>query len=175
MAERKLLVALALACAAGCQAVPDPAKVTMTQNIEFMRGCWISRHEDGGQIQTTTARFLPSRDGRGALHGEILHYPSNPQTQPAAPTIIEISSDGQSLFHDGATSKARRPGPETLVAGPMTSAGPPPGRVQAAWGSKLAPAMFVAEGGGDHLKLFWVLGGAHAIVVDFEGQRDGCD
>jgi hypothetical protein len=35
--------------------------------------------------------------------------------------------------------------------------------------------MFVAEGGGDHLKLFWVMGGTHTIVVDFEGQRDGCD
>ncbi|HEV7691503.1 MAG TPA: hypothetical protein VGO52_11790 [Hyphomonadaceae bacterium] len=171
----KFLAALAAACAAGCQAAPDPAEMAMTQNIEFIRGCWISRQEDGGQIQATTARFLPSRDGRGALHGEILNYPSDPQTQPAAATILEISPDGQSLFHNGGTSKAARPGPETLVAGPMTSAGPPPGRVQAAWGSKLAPAMFVAEGGGDHLKLFWVLGDTHAIVVDFEGQRDGCD
>jgi hypothetical protein len=175
MTRWKFLAALAAACAAGCQVAPDPGKMAMTQTIEFMRGCWISRHEDGGPIQATTARFLPSRDGRDALHGEILHYPSNPLTQPTTSTVIEISADGQSLFHSGTGSKARRPGPETLVAGPMTSAGPPPGRVQAAWGSKLAPAMFVAEGDGEHLKLFWVLASTHAVVVDFEGQRDGCD
>lgn len=148
----------------------------MAQDIEFLRGCWISRHQDGGQTQATTVRFLPSRDGRKTLHGEILHYPSNPATQPAAPTIIEISPDGQSLFHNGVGSKAGRPGPETLSAGPMTSAGPPPGETQASWGSKLEPAaMFVAQGNAERLRLFWVMAGTHAIVVDFDGQRDGCD
>jgi hypothetical protein len=172
---RSTFLAALAAYVAGCQAAPAPAEMAMTQSVEFMRGCWISRHEDGGPVQATTVRFLPSRDGRGGLHGEILRYPSNPLTQPAAATILDISADGQSLFHSGTGSKTERPGPETLVAGPMTSAGPPPGWKEVAWASKLEPAMFVAQGNAEHLKLFWVMGGTHAIVTEFEGQRDGCD
>jgi hypothetical protein len=164
------------------------ARLTTTgpkQDVEFLRGCWISRYSpDGSKPQVSTVRLLPARDGSAALEGSLLHYHVDPANQePPHHTSLVIARDGTTAKHGGTAGSMGGRGEETLVADPMHGFPAPdlrPGWLRASWISQQRIAWFVAEGNGEGLRLYRSLPitseeGVGIIVIDFDGDRDGCD
>src|SRR5262245_46026983 len=46
----QLMTAGAALALAGCVIVSDPPRSTVVQNVEFLRGCWVSKTAPGGTV-----------------------------------------------------------------------------------------------------------------------------
>jgi hypothetical protein len=146
----RLFTGILLAVLAACQTAPG------RNDIDFARGCWVSKAEPGGPV-TGFLRLLPPEPGANALYGVS-------QTVNGAMMRdrfrFELLRDGSGLtvgWPDGTRESARRePG------GPVVFVLPGGARTIA------------LEGGAERLAI--VQRRADGTQEDlFRGERDGCD
>ena len=181
MLRWKMFAALVLTVFGGCQIVSDPPKKPITQNVEFLRGCWVSKAGPEGSI-TAFLRLLP--EGADGLNYQGYFQPVlNGQMRPVL--HLSFTRDGSSL-----TLRNDRGGP-TMPLDEVGGAGRPYARLPDAVTGKLPKAehrasyavyggspttpWFVADGGSDTLDIYSV--SKTGVVTEhlFRGERDGCD
>lgn len=150
----------------GCAGTPDAAG--LAQDIDFIRGCWVSKEAPGGQI-LSFLRLLPPTPGEGALEGEV---------HPVA-SLYADKARRFSFARDGSTATldylAEGKPPETYKRAPSgVSAGAGPYRAVYAR-SDLDSALLVVDGRDEALRIFTTLRGSTETRDQFTGERDGCD
>lgn len=150
----------------GCAGTPDAAG--SAQDIDFIRGCWVSKDAPGGQI-ISFLRLLPPTPGKSTLEGEI---------HPVA-SLYADKARRLSFARDGSTATL-----DYLVEGtPPETYKRAPSDVLAGAGSYRAiyarsdrdSALLVVEGRDEALRIFTTVRGGAQASDQFIGERDGCD
>ena len=161
------LVAGAAALAIGGCAV-TPGASGLHQDIDFIRGCWVSKDAPGGQI-ISFLRLLPPSPGDGVLEGEI---------HPVA-SLYADKARRFSFARDGSTATLDyliegKP-PETYRRDPADTASAKDGYHAVYARSDRDSALLVLEGRDEALKIFTTVRGSAEAEDQFTGERDGCD
>lgn len=167
---------LVMACSAAMTACAGAAAPLATQDIGFLRGCWVQKDAPGGTIQ-----------------GFLRLLPKNPEHQAALwGEVIDASDGAWRVTHwlafgaDGAyMTLGRDPlpleiGSRTLnrIAEPPRNADLQPVEHRATW--KLPPinaseGWILADGTLESLRIYLLKADATKGEVIFQGERDGCD
>ena len=172
---------LAFACAAACQVVSDPPKKIMAQDVEFLRGCWVSKAGPDGPA-TAFLRLLPEDAGAAAYQGYLQTVEGG---ETKARLYLSFTRDGVTMTMRQADGRSGAPSgePEGMVRAhaPMPAglaSKLPRVKHRAGYATRTDdPALpwFIAEGNGDTLKVYPVSGEGEEMRAFFNGQRDGCD
>ena len=178
---RALLAATALFACPSCQIVSDPPKAATAQDVEFLRGCWVSKGGPGGPVQAFLRLLPEGADGpsyQGYFHS--VHGAEMKQEMHL------------SFTRDGASMTLRRPRGGPVL--PMDQVGGetrPYARLPDAIAAKLPKAKhrasyalypgqpqtpwLAADGGGETLVIYLIGNGGEMMGDVFRGERDGCD
>jgi hypothetical protein len=175
---RCMTVAAVLAMA-GCKIVSDPPKSTVVQDVEFLRGCWVSKTAPGGEI-TGFLRLLPEGAGGQSYQGYVQVISSG---KSEAPMHLSFARDGTSMTMR--TARGESVLPDELSGGVSRPYAPLPRviteRLPQA-GHRASYAFYrdrpespwvVAEGDRDSIAIYFVGDGRENDL--FRGERDGCD
>jgi hypothetical protein len=185
MRERKffarLMTAAAVLALAGCKIVSDPPKSTVVQDVEFLRGCWVSKTAPGGEI-TGFLRLLPEGADGLAYQGYVQVISGGEQTTPMH---VSFARDGSSMTmrssrgepvlpedESGGVSRPHAPLPRVVaerlpLAGHRATYAFYRGRAESPW--------VVAEGDDETIAIYFLDNGGEKMSDLFRGERDGCD
>lgn len=152
-----------------------PAPVMAADDIDFVRGCWVSRATPGGPIDAFL-RLLPDREIENALSGHAMSATGDP---PVPRLDLMFARDGSVLG-------LRRPIPnyEALDARLLSRYVRVPqvgaalltgeGRV-AAYAQEGADEWIVVKAHDERLSIQRVGADGRVAETYFDGERDGCD
>jgi hypothetical protein len=175
------MIAAAVAAMAGCKIVSDPPKSTVVQDVEFMRGCWVSKTAPGGEI-TGFLRLLPEDADGLAYQGYMQVIVGGEQETPIH---VSFARDGSSM-----TMRSPRGGPvlpEDESGGVSRPYAPLPRVIAdrlpraehratyAFYRGQEKTPWVVAEGDGEALAIYFLTGSGEKLDDLFWGERDGCD
>lgn len=150
----------------GCAGTPDATR--SAQDIDFIRGCWVSKEAPGGQI-ISFLRLLPPTPGESTLEGEI---------HPVA-SLYADKARRFSFARDGSTATLDyliegKP-PETYRRERTDAPGAKGGYRAVYARGDMTSALLVLEGREEALKIFTTVRGSTQTSDQFTGERDGCD
>jgi hypothetical protein len=165
---------------AGCKIVSDPPKSTVVQDVEFLRGCWVSKTAPGGEI-TGFLRLLPGGADGLTYQGYVQVIANGQQSTPVHLSFVRDgssmtirSTSGRPVSPDdrGGLARPHAPLPDAIAAKASkvphrVSYAADPGQPQASW--------IAAEGDGETLAVYAIGNGGAKIDELFRGERDGCD
>lgn len=175
------MTAAALAALAGCKIVSDPPKSTVVQDVEFLRGCWVSKTAPGGEV-TGFLRLLPEGADGLTYQGYVQVIANGHQ---ATPMHVSFARDGSSMTmrsasgrpvapidDGGGLARSFAPLPEAIAARlPKV-----PHRVTyAVYPARADSPWMAAEGDDEHLAIYVMGNGGQRMDDLFTGKRDGCD
>ncbi len=161
-----LVAAAALLGVSACATGPDAAR---PQDVEFLRGCWVMKTKPGGEV-LAFLRLLPPGAGAKTYDGQIQAVDGGAMK---AGTSFSFARDGSWLT---------RAGP----SGPWASGRYKSARSNGPADSGRKAAVFQHAGNSPTLLTASVQGNErllielreqtrHTVLVEFEGERDGCD
>jgi hypothetical protein len=176
----RVMTAAALVAMAGCKIVSDPPKTRVVQDVEFLRGCWVSKTAPGGEI-TGFLRLLPEGADGLTYQGYVQVVSGSEQTTPMH---LSFARDGSSMTMRSANGRPVVPDDRGGLARPHAQLpeavetklprvphrvgyAAEPGKPQASW--------MAAEGDGETLAIYVVGSGGAKMDDLFRGERDGCD
>jgi hypothetical protein len=173
-----LMTCAAMVALAGCKIVSDPPKVTIAQDVEFLRGCWVAKTAPGGTI-TGFLRLLPEGADGLTYQGYVQVISGG---QSTAPMHLSFVRDGSSMTMRSASGRPVSPDDRGGLARPHARlpdavAGrlkQMPHRVSYSAEPGQPGSWIVAEGGDETLAVY-VLGDSGGVSDIFRGERDGCD
>jgi hypothetical protein len=185
MTNRKIFVRLVTAATvlaiAGCKIVSDPPRSTVVQDVEFLRGCWVSKTAPGGEV-TGFLRLLPEGADGLSYQGYVQVIANGEQTTPMH---VSFARDGSSMTvrsasgrpvlamdDSGGLGRPFAPLPDAISAKlpnvpHRATYAVYPGRADSPW--------MAAEGDGEHLAIYTLGNGGQPVDDLFRGERDGCD
>lgn len=152
-----------LASAAACAAVPENR--TVRQDVEFLRGCWVSKTEPGGGV-TGFLRLLPDRQD-GATYAGVVQTVSGAMVRDRF--RLSFARDGSRVtvgYPDG--------GLGVFAAIAVSASNRPQAVFEDSSGDDSGARLVVEAGPGDTLIISRTGGRQHAGDL-FRGERDGCD
>jgi hypothetical protein len=177
----QFMTAVAMMAMAGCKIVSDPQKSTVVQDVEFLRGCWVSKTAPGGEI-TGFLRLLPEGADGLTYQGYVQVVANGQQTTPMH---VSFARDGSSMTirsasgrpvlpmdDSGGLARPFAPLPEAIAARLpkvpyRVTYAVYPGQPQSPW--------MAAEGDGEHLAIYAMGNSGQRMDDLFRGERDGCD
>lgn len=188
MVGRKSCLALAAAAAllaTGCAAGPDPSPSQQTdkaQNVEFLRGCWVTKEQPGGPA-AAFLRLLPEgADGpeyKGTI--QLVRNPNAPFTMYVAFARdgswmrVDRSQGGPIFPLDDTGNYAQRPA-ASLPDGIAAKLPKAQHRATYAIYGGLPTTPWITAEGDEHNIHIYLLGNGGQVMGDvFSGERDGCD
>jgi hypothetical protein len=174
----RLMTAAVMTILAGCKIVSDPPKVVIVQDVEFLRGCWVSKTAPGGAI-TGFLRLLPEGVDGLTYQGYVQVISGG---QSSTSMHLSFARDGSSMTIRSASGRPVSPDDRgglarpharlpDVVAGRLRQA---PYRASYSAEPGQAGSWIVAEGGDETLAVY-VLGSKGEMNDIFRGERDGCD
>jgi hypothetical protein len=177
----RLMTGAAMVAMAGCKIVSDPPKSSVVQDVEFLRGCWVSKTAPGGEI-TGFLRLLPEGADGLTYQGYVQVIANG---QQSAPMHVSFARDGSSmtmrsasgravlpLDDRGGLSRPFAPLPEAIAAKlPKV----PHRATYAVYPQQPQSPWMTAEGDGDHVAIYALGNGGQRMDELFKGERDGCD
>lgn len=184
MAGRKRLAglaAVAIVASAGCTIVSDPPKSAVVQDVEFLRGCWVSKAGPNGPV-TGLLRLL--RDGAGGLaYQGYLQAIENGEMKSS--THVSFARDGSSmtmraarggpampLDQEGGSARPYAPLPQAVLA-QLPEAKHRAG--YAVYAEQQRTPWMIADGDAESLAIYQLGHDGENLQDLFRGERDGCD
>jgi hypothetical protein len=184
MARRKTLaifVAAVAVAAAGCKLVSDPPMPRIMQEVEFLRGCWVSKAGPNGPV-TGFLRLLPDgRDGLAyqgylqAIEGSEMKSSVHVSfARDGSSMTIRQASGGPAMPQDreGGSARPYAPLPEAVLA-MLPKAKHRAG--YAVYPEQQKTPWMIAEGDGESLAVYQLSHDGENPEDMFRGERDGCD
>lgn len=161
-----LAASAAVLAIGGCAGTPGAT--ALQQDIDFIRGCWVSKEAPGGQI-ISFLRLLPPSPGDVVLEGEI---------HPVA-SLYADKARRFSFARDGSTATldyliAGKPA-ETYTRDRASVSSAKDGYRAVYARSDRESALLVLEGSNERLKIFTAARDSATTNDQFTGERDGCD
>ena len=165
---------------AGCKIVSDPPKSAVVQDVEFLRGCWVSKTAPGGEI-TGFLRLLPEGADGLSYQGYVQVIAAGEQSTPVhlsfardGSSMTMRSANGRPFVPDdpGGQARPHAPLPDEIAAklpkvAHRVSYAALPGEPAAAW--------IAGEGDGDNVAIYFLGNDGERMADLFRGERDGCD
>jgi hypothetical protein len=185
MTDRKILVRLmtvvAVLAMTGCKIVSDPPKSTAVQDVEFLRGCWVSKTASGGEV-TGFLRLLPEGADGLSYQGYVQAISGGQQTTPMH---VSFARDGSSMTMRSASGRPvlplddsgglARPFAQLPEAVAVKLPRVPHRVTYAVYPGQADSPWMTAEGDGEHLAIYAMGNGGQRMDDLFTGERDGCD
>ncbi len=170
-----LAIAGALLGLTACETVPG-AQPADRRDIDFARGCWVSKAEPGGKV-IGFLRLLPPSIDAPTIEGQLQDVAGASTSRGVK---LVVARDGSELrveagVGDDPLVGVYRPAEKLSWTPPMRMS------YRALFVAQTAqhvPKIVIFEGEKDALRIAWTSAPASdalLVVVVFEGERDGCD
>lgn len=173
MRSAKILIA-ALLGLAGCAGAPA---TSTTQDVEFLRGCWVQKDGPGGNIQAFLRLLSHRANGDDVYVGDVIDArnggwrPSYRFAIAKNGSYLTFGRDPDPIIEGGARVR-------NWIEWPPTHMPLPQAENRAVW--RLTPVAgregwIVAQGTNDKLSIYLLGADSSKGEVMFDGERDGCD